>query len=411
MDPTVPPHLSSSPILQGERVAFTGTLASMTHRQAQELVEQHGGAATQHVSRQTTLLVVGEEGWPLESDGGVSRKLEQVTEWQAQGAAVRILEESQWLQLLGLEERRRDLSRFSTPAMLSQMLGVPVGVIRRWARLGLIRPVKKVGRLPYFDFREVAAARKVMDLLGAGVPVERLREALARLATLLGRDAFPQARLELMAENSRLLFRDPAGLIDPATGQRVFDFDPPASDALESEQAVVAFPAPSSPAPAIHRPRSADEWRHEGELLLEAGRTTDAIEAFRLSLMERADDSETQFLLAESLYRCGNLLGALERYHQIVERDHDDGEAWVQLGCVRAELNDLDAAAEAFRIALLIQPDDPDAHWQLAEALHQQGQTREAVKHWSRYVELDAGGPCAEQARQRLAGWSDGVIE
>ena len=57
------PSLQSSPVLQGERIAFTGTLASMTHRQAMELVEQHGGQSSQHVSHQTTLLVVGEEGW------------------------------------------------------------------------------------------------------------------------------------------------------------------------------------------------------------------------------------------------------------------------------------------------------------------------------------------------------------
>ncbi len=60
---------ASSLPLSGERVAFTGTLASMTHRQAAELVAQQGGAPPEHVSSKTTLLVVGEEGWPLEADG------------------------------------------------------------------------------------------------------------------------------------------------------------------------------------------------------------------------------------------------------------------------------------------------------------------------------------------------------
>ena len=56
------PHLESSPCLQGERLSFTGTLASMTHKQAMELADQHGGSATHNVSKQTTMLVVGEEG-------------------------------------------------------------------------------------------------------------------------------------------------------------------------------------------------------------------------------------------------------------------------------------------------------------------------------------------------------------
>ncbi|MCH2586855.1 MAG: hypothetical protein MK004_00130, partial [Planctomycetales bacterium] len=33
-----------------------------------ELVANHGGNSTQHVNRQTTMLVVGEEGWPLEAN-------------------------------------------------------------------------------------------------------------------------------------------------------------------------------------------------------------------------------------------------------------------------------------------------------------------------------------------------------
>ena len=59
--------LESSPALQGERLSFTGTLASMTHRQAMDLAEQHGGATTHSVSKQTSMLVVGEEGWVIRS--------------------------------------------------------------------------------------------------------------------------------------------------------------------------------------------------------------------------------------------------------------------------------------------------------------------------------------------------------
>ena len=62
-----PAPLAGSPCLQAEQVAFTGVLASMTHAEAMELVNNHGGTSTQHVNRQTTMLVVGEEGWPLEA--------------------------------------------------------------------------------------------------------------------------------------------------------------------------------------------------------------------------------------------------------------------------------------------------------------------------------------------------------
>ena len=166
--------LQSSPCLQGERVAFTGTLASMTHRQASELVEQNGGEAASHISRQTTMLVVGEEGWPLEADGKASLKLQQAVESVRQGATLHILTEFEWLHLLGLEQRERDEHRLFTPAMLQQKLGISVGVVRRWERLGLIRAVQRVFRLPYFDFQEVAGVRRLQEMLNAGIPREQI---------------------------------------------------------------------------------------------------------------------------------------------------------------------------------------------------------------------------------------------
>ncbi|MEN9557379.1 MAG: hypothetical protein RLZZ232_3665, partial [Planctomycetota bacterium] len=158
--------------LAGETLAFTGTLASMTHRAAMELVEQHGGRASQAVTSHTTMLVIGEEGWPLEADGRTSQKLQQASQNVADGHAIRIVAESDWLLILGLDDRRDEIRKAHTPAMLSRLLDVPVRLIRRWARLGLIRPVRRVGRLPWFDYREVASARRLAALLDEGVSAE-----------------------------------------------------------------------------------------------------------------------------------------------------------------------------------------------------------------------------------------------
>ena len=222
------PSVSSSPSLTGEKVSFTGTLASMTHQQAHQLVEQHGGSATHHVSRQTTMLVIGEEGWPLEPDGHPSIKLQQITQWQEEGATVRVVSESDWLRLLGLDGRCRDVHSLYTPAMLCQSLNVPIGTIRRWERLGLIRPVRKVYRLPYFDYAEAAGVRRLSELLTAGIPLSQLESSLMKLQTMLPTLDRPLAQLNLLAQDSRLVVRDAHGLVEPTTGQRCFDFVPPA---------------------------------------------------------------------------------------------------------------------------------------------------------------------------------------
>lgn len=146
--------LKSTAPLQGERVTFTGTLASMTHREAAGYVEQFGGTFTTQVSQQTTLLVVGDEGWPLEEDGQPSLKLEAARELLERGFPIKILSEPEWLQLIELESPSPADRRVFTPAMLSQLMKLPVSRIRHWERLGLIRPVRRVCRLPYFDFQK-----------------------------------------------------------------------------------------------------------------------------------------------------------------------------------------------------------------------------------------------------------------
>jgi tetratricopeptide (TPR) repeat protein len=393
--PEAPPQ--PPPALAGERVTFTGKLASMTHGQAASLVEQHGGTAAEHASRQTTLLVVGEEGWPLEADGKPAQKFRQVQDWRAQGFAIRVLRESDWLHLLGLADRHGEVHRLYTPAMLGQMLDLPVSLIRRWERVGLLKAAKRVCRLPYFNFQEVARLRRLAELLDAGVSRAELEESLAALAELFPEAGGPRAKLDLLARDSRVFLRDDRGLMEPASGQRVFDFDgesPPARTDMPR-----SVPLPTAEPDVSGLPT---DWFSQGCRLLEEGEPAAAIEAFRMALMLRPGDAETQFCLADALYRTGNAAAALERYHAVVEADRKYLEAWTQIGCLHAEREEYDAATAALRIALDLHPDYPDAHLHLAEALHASGRTAEAEPHWRRYLEFDRRGPWADLARQRL---------
>lgn len=410
--PTESPRVASSPSLTGEKVSFTGTLASMTHQQAHELVEQHGGTATHSVSKQTTMLVVGEEGWPLEADGHPSIKLQQVTQWQQEGVAVRIVSESDWLRLMGLDGRCQEVHSLYTPAMLCRSLNVPIGTIRRWERLGLIRAVRKVYRLPYFDFSEVAGVRRLSDLLAAGIPPHQLESSLIKLRSMLPGLDRPLAQLNLLAQDARLLVRDAHGLVEPTTGQRCFDFVPPAGfEQAPSGDVIALDPAQSEarpersngkPSALTDQHRSADQWFEEGCRLLDQQETAAAIESFRSALMSRPGSPEVNFHLAEALYRNGNHEGALERYYAAIESDHDYLEAWTQIGCLHAGQGELQSALDAFSIALSVHADYPDAHWHMADVLVQLGRAADAKAHWQKYLEYDRRGPWADQARQRL---------
>lgn len=444
--------LSSSLPLSGECVTFTGTLASMIHREASALVETYGGRAVHSVSRSLTMLVVGEEGWPLEEDGAASQKLAHATQLIADGVDLRVVAESDWLHLIGLNERREEIQRSYTPAMLSRLLDVPVGMIRRWARIGLIRPVRRVCRLPYFDYREVASAQRLAKLLDEGVSPDVLERSLAELShTLVGTDR-SLAQLTLLVQDEKVLMRDSHGVLNPRTGQRLLDFETSPQLALvrPDQQEEVSAPHPLASVPdgteddvddempvsiSIVEARmrledrgmndwSADDWFHEGCRLSEETAFESAENAFRncLSLLASdhallresgefadgdmsvafPDPADVHFHLADALYRSGKLEAAIERYHCAIEFAPDFIEAWTQLGCLQTERGHWVPAEEALLTAISIHESNPDALLHYAQLLDQMKRNDEALAYWSRYLEFDSRGPWADHARQRL---------
>ena len=406
-----------SPALQGERVSFTGTLASMTHETAHAEAEKHGGVPTHSVSRKTTLLVIGEEGWPIEADGKPSQKLLQVEEWNAAGDSIRIINESDWLSLVGLREPADDTHRSYTPAMLSSLLEIPVGLIRRWERTGLINAVRRVHRLPYFDYEEVNSVRRLCELIDNGAEPSEIERSLTRLGKLFGKSNSDRslAQLNLLVRDAQVVVRDEAGLIQPRTGQRLMDFDPPevVDDAVDDSPPALPITT-TADEPDDERVRwSAEDWFREGCRLSDNYELPAAIEAFRLSLTAEpfrpadANDTgshpaEVNFHLADTLYRVGKVEAAIERYYSCVEHDANYLEAWTQLGCLLAETNELDQSIESFRIALDLHPQYADAHWHLANSLKQQGHVEAAQEHWRTYLQFDQHGPWADGARQAL---------
>jgi tetratricopeptide (TPR) repeat protein len=449
LPPVVPLAVSSLP-LSGETVAFTGTLASMIHRDAIRMVEEYGGRATHSVSGSTTMLVIGEEGWPLEEDGGASQKLQQVMQLIADGSDVRIVAESDWLQLLGLDDHREEIRRAHTPAMLSRLLDVPVRMIRRWARLGLIKPVRRVCRLPYFDYREVASARRLAALLEQGVSAETLEKSLAELRVAIAGTDRTIAQLNLLVQDEKVLMRDDRGVLNPRTGQRLMDFDsleapvgvyaPSRHDDAEEpdehdvhsedhcDDTVVSLPFAT--AQQLREDRSmadwnAEEWFHEGCRLTEESEFESAINSFRNSLSLLAseqnavrmgsdadaedqmtlfpDPADVNFHLADALYRAGRAEAAIERYYSAIESAPDYIEAWTQLGCLQSEQKQLELAEQSLITAISIHPGNPDALLHYAQLLEQTDRADEAISYWKQYLQHDSRGPWSDHARNRIA--------
>ena len=207
--------------LANKRVAFVGKLGGMTKREASALIRQHGGIPVEKpCETELDLVVMGAEELPLEDPDLLTVEVRNA----AATGSLEIISETELWQRMGFVEVEHNVQKLYTPAMLADLLGVSVSIIRRWHRRGLIVPVREVHRLPYFDFQEVATARHLAQLLAAGASPKAIEKKLAQLASYVPDVERPLAQLSVIVEGQQLLLRQGEGLVEPG-GQLRIDFE------------------------------------------------------------------------------------------------------------------------------------------------------------------------------------------
>ncbi len=390
-------------LLAGQRVALVGKFAGMSKREVQQLVRAQGGTVSERADAATTLLVVGENDLPL-LEGSLDETFAPEVREAVDRGATSVISETQLWQRLGLVDHEQHLHSLYTPAMLAKLLGVKVSVLRRWQRRGWIVPAREVRRLPYFDFQEVATARRLNELLAAGMSASEIEKKLAALARYLPGVKRPLAQLSIIVQGKQLLLRQGDEVIEPG-GQLHFDFAEPADAQTPCVPASVAF---ASDVLAFDEAAGAPVPTSPGEMVQLAGQLEDeghveaAIEMYRAAMAAGGPSAELCFLLAELLYQVQDLTAARERYYTAIELDEDYVEARANLGCVLSELGDTDMAIAAFQGALLYHDDYADVHYHLGRILDEAGRADEAELHWRSFLRLSPTSPWADEARDRL---------
>jgi tetratricopeptide (TPR) repeat protein len=377
-------------ILRGKQVAVTGRLASMTRAEIAELIRAHGGSLVGKVSPRTSVLILGQDGWPLEQDGTLANDLRKCRVLQRSGHEILVLSEEELLARLGREQQAVAVQQVYNTVQLSRLLKIPGNRLRGWVREGLIRPVQTASGINYFDYSQVVSAKTLWDLIKRGAKPARLRRSIRQLKSWLTSVEQPLHQLAILECNGELMVRLEDGLAEPS-GQRFLDFDGAV------DRSTVALSA---------MPTTADQWFQKACKHEECEEWHDAVEAYRQALLADGPQPIFCFNLANALCRLGNKAEAAERYHQAVEIDRNFAEAWNNLGVTLADLGRTEQALAAFAQALRSNPDYVDAHYNLADLLDETGQGSMAFAHWQAYLSRDAQSPWAKYARQRLAATS-----
>lgn len=391
--------------MKDRRVAFLGKLGGLTKKEAMQMVREHGGVACDRISQDIDLIVIGADH---PSGDDPRKQLDADSQEKIATGELELLHETELWERLGYVDDESSITQLNTPAMLADLLNVPVANVRRWQKMGLITPCRVVHRLPYFDFSEVRTARQLASWMKDGASLTAIHKQIRELAKRFPDEQRSLAQLNVVIEGGRLLLREEDGLME-ADGQLRMDFDSfeetGRDEDLEDPKVLhVNLAAIRSVADQHHDQveMSLEQMVEAAQDLEDDGDLSGAIEWYRVVLAKFGPRAEIHFQLAELLYREGEIQAARERYYSAIELDEDFVEARANLGCVLMETGRTDLAIAAFRGALARHDDYPDVHYHLAQALDEIESTNEASFHWGRFLELAPSSPWAEEARDRL---------
>ncbi len=278
--------------------------------------------------------------------------------------------------------------------------------MRELTRILTLTP-KRAGQLRRLDllrgdfgytFRDLLALRAASALLDAGASVRQIKQALAALRRQDPGLEQPLAELRLVLDGERLLAESDRVRFDPRSGQLVLGLDSGGLEAAATATLRTGLVRPL--APPVEQAETwferASEW--DGD----PAQWEDAIDAYRRVVTIDPTYAAAWNNLGLLLHRMGRHHQAEEAYRAALAQDPRCCEAVYNLGSLHEDRGAIEDAIEDYRTALGLSPDYADAHFNLAGALSRAGRGDEAVRHWQRYLELDAGSPWARIARAHL---------
>ena len=404
----------------------------MSRKDAERLARSNGAQVVPAPRGDIDLVVIGEavplgKTW-MELSAAFDDELRNAFE---SGRLETVTETTFW-QRLGLSPQTSSPQLY-TPAALAQLAGVPAAAVRHWHRAGLLKSESQVGKLPYFAFDEILAAKRLKVLTEAGYSLRRIAKAIDSLS----RD-FPQTERVLLylhptSDPAKILYADGRDRRDSG-GQSFFDFDRlddlddeeefPAAESPLSELSEMFPPPPGEspglpplfPAPPFLSGLSDEERRRQEDAIGQkvvalcqkaweeetAGDIAAAIGSCRSALLLGGADPDISFQLAELLARSGSLEAAKERYYIVLESDDRHLEALVGLARVLDRLGQADDAVRLYRTALEIHPGYAEVHYRLGEILHRLGERAEAEEQLLLFKEADPDSLLGESADELL---------
>ena len=268
------------------------------------------------------------------------------------------------------------------------LTGLTTAVVRQSAREGLVSRALGPDRRYQFSFRDLIILRSIKSLRDAHVPARRIRETLKLIQQNLP-DNRDLSQVQIRTLGKDLVIRDDQGAsIDASTGQRIFDFS---VSALAADAVVVIRDK--------HQQQAASSQDVTAEAWYELGLECDAVGDH-----EAAEGAFTKALRIHprhvgSLRQLGWIRLHHEQYRQSIEylslaqTIAPDANTAFNLGEAFHAIGNSKQAVAKYREAIRLDPTDPAPHISLSQLYEEAGRTADAIRELSTARRLETRRP------------------
>jgi protein O-mannosyl-transferase len=136
-------------------------------------------------------------------------------------------------------------------------------------------------------------------------------------------------------------------------------------------------------------PKAWAGYNNLGLILLQSGKTREAIEHFQRALQLKPDYADAHYNLGIAFAQTDRIEDAINQYEQALRLAPDSAETHNNLGIALKQVGRLDDAISHYEQALRITPNDAEVHYNLATTLRQVGKNNEAIVHFEQAVRIN----------------------
>lgn len=273
-----------------------------------------------------------------------------------------------------------------------RILQISARQLQGWERAGLILPQQS------YTFQDLGQLRTLRSLRAEAVSAASIRHSILAMKAVAGMTN-PLLEACVVRTGTRLVFRHHGAMMDPISGQLLFDFEraegpdgPTATAALEPLRRGVTAVAQGGVQDRFLAAVQAEE----------SGEKQRAIALYEEILAQDPGYAAAYINLGTLHFHLRQYSRAEELYRRATEVDSGYVLAYFDLGNVLDEMNRLEESIEAYQRAIALSPRYADAHYNLALAYERKGRNRAALRHWQAYLKLDNHGPWADHARGQI---------